>query len=125
MMDEFRRQLDQHANLLDDHGKRIGRLEIEESRTRERLHRLEGDRQALRVLVDTTRALADQTRILAEKVTAGIEQAEGLAESAAEKAVEKVLGRRSDNRWRMFTRLASALAAIGGFGYLIAYLIIR
>lgn len=122
-MERLREDVDRHNGQLDDHLKRIGYLEAETERTRRRLHRQESDRAAVRLLVRTTQQLAEQTRVLAEKVSDGIDRAEGLAESAAEKAVQKLAERRAKNRWKLILRVSTVAGAIGAFGFLIAYAI--
>lgn len=122
-VDRLCRELERQQDALDDHQRRIGHLEVEEERTRQRLHRLEGDRQMMRSLVETTRALAEQTRALAAEVSSGVRAAEQLAESAAEKAVAKAFERKKAGRWRLTGRLASHMAGLGAFGSLITYLI--
>ena len=123
MIDHLRRKLDDHEERLADHTRRIGHVEVEEERTRQRLHRIEGDRAAIRELVATTRTLAEQTRALAAQVSAGVGQLEAIAENAAEKVVAKTAARRAAGRWRYAGRLATYLAAAGSFGYLIAHLV--
>jgi len=125
MIDRIRRQLDDHDERLAGHERKIAHLEVEEERTRTRLHRMEGDRAAIRELVATTRTLAEQTRALGTQVAAGVGQLEAIAENAAEKAVTKTAARRSSNRWRVAGRLASHVVAFASLGYLIAYLIFR
>jgi len=123
MIDRIRRQLDDHDERLSGHERRIAHLEVEEERTRTRLHRMEGDRAAIRELVATTRALAEQTRVLGTQVSAGVGQLEAIAENAAEKAIAKTAARRATSRWRLTGRLATYAAAIGSFGYLIAHVV--
>jgi chromosome segregation ATPase len=122
-MERLRDDLDRHEERLDDHLRRLTRVEEDAERSRARLHRLEGDRRSMQALVKTTHQLATQTGVLAVKVSAAFDQAEALVEAAAERAVEKAYGRRSENRWRLVTRLATTLAAIAGIGSLIAYVI--
>lgn len=125
MIERLRAELERHEETLGDHGRRIGHLEVEEDRTRERLHRMEGDREALQKLVDTTKALAEQTRTLAQQVSSGVEQLEQLAESAAEKAVKKAAELRAENRWKKAGWLAAHLTGIGSFGSLITYILLH
>lgn len=124
-MDRIRAELDLQRTMLGGHEQRIVYLDEEMKRTRERLHRVEGDRQAIKALVEMTRQLGEQTRVLAERAASTLDQAEELAEAAAEKAVRKAFGRRSESWWKLATRLATSLAALGTVGYLIAYLFIH
>lgn len=100
-------------------------LEGETERARKRLHRIEADRRAIQALVRTTQALAEQTRVLADKVAAGVEHAEEIAERAAEKAVTKADERKKAGRWRLAGRVATYLVAISSFGTLLFFVLTR
>lgn len=123
MIERLRLQIDRQEGRLDDHTRRIGHLEVEESRTRKRLHEVESDRDALGLLVETTKSLAEQTRALAGQASDGMAHAEALAESAAAKAVEKAFARRAASRWRLAGRLASHTVAIASIASIIVYAI--
>lgn len=107
----------------EDNTQRIGQLEREETRTRERLHRLEGDRKAIALLMELTKSLAEQTKTLAEQAARSVASAEAIAENAALKAVEQTFDKRRAFMARSVMWTALVLGGFGGFGYLIAYLI--
>ena len=125
MIERLRADVERHDQTLGEHGRRIGYLDVEMERTRKRLHLMEGDREALQKLVDTTKALAEQTRTLAHQVSSGVGQIEELAEAAAEKAVQKAAERLSESRLKKAGWLAAHATGVGTIGSLIAYIFLH
>lgn len=88
---------------------RVGSLEREHDRTRERLHDLESDRATLRILVQQVADLA--------------KNANRVANAAAERAVDQLLERRARSRHREIGAAASLLSAGAGIGALLITLL--
>jgi hypothetical protein len=96
----------ERLDALEHEVQRIDALEHEGHRIRDRLTALEQDRQMLRELAETTRDLGRHAKELAEGI-----------EAIAERAVEKVLERRSEKRltsWKFRLGYAAALCSCIG-----------
>lgn len=92
---------------LGEHDVRLDHLESEMLRTRGRIHDIESDRNAIRLLAATTKELGEKIKELADGVDA-----------IAERAVEHVLRRRRDETrdgWRYFLAWATAAVAVAAF----------
>jgi hypothetical protein len=106
MTDDLNAWREQTDGRLLNHGTRI--LDVEEQllRSRQRLHDLESDRNAVRLLTGTIGALAEQVSAMAQGV-----------DDIAERAVEKVIKRHTDERranWKHKVAMVSAVAAAAG-----------
>jgi hypothetical protein len=108
-MEERVTKLEVHVEKLDE---RLSLVEINDMRTRQRLHSLESDRAAVRHLT----ALATDVFEAAKKME---ERAEQVIEETATKAVEKAFRRKTEMRWQLALRVSAILGAVGAIGYLV------
>lgn len=115
MTDDLNAWREQTDGRLSNYGTRLLDLEDQHLRTRQRLHDLESDRNALRLLTGTIGTLAERVKEMADSV-----------DDIAERAVDKVLKRKHDERrgnWKHnFAMISAAAAAAGGTFSFIAHL---
>lgn len=90
---------------------RLRTVETEQQRARERLHELETDRATIRLLAKRVDDLADSVN--------------QIAESAAERAVSKMVAARDRTRLTRYGVAAALLSSGAGVGTLIAALALR